>query len=136
MRSRGSVEAKHVTQEFLPARWIARPLTALELAFYLWLFCSTRPLHKRSYLTRDVRFQWSTPITVPLFSGLTPILARPRRRYHILHEYVMRLMVETSIPLYNSDITTLKDYANGINRHRGKRMFSWACTGPGRFVFP
>ena len=54
----------------------------------------------------------------------------------ILHEYVMRLMVETSIPLYNSDITTLKDYANGINRHRGKRMFSRVYTGPGKFVFP
>ena len=69
-------------KSLLPARWIARPLTALELAFYLWLFCSPRPLHKRSYLTRDVRFQWSTPITVPLFCGLAPILAHPRRRYH------------------------------------------------------
>ena len=54
----------------------------------------------------------------------------------ILHEYVMRLMVETRMPLCNSDIATSKDYANGINRHRGKRMFSRACTGPGKFVFP
>ena len=69
-------------RSLLPARWIAQPLTALELAFHLWLFCSTRPSHKRSHLTRDVRFQWSTPITVPLFHGLTPVLARPRRRYH------------------------------------------------------
>ena len=34
----------------------------------------------------------------------------------ILHEYVMRLMVETRMPLCNSDITTLKDYANGMFR--------------------
>ena len=53
----------------------------------------------------------------------------------ILHEHVMRLMVETRMPLHNSDITTLKDCANGVNRHRGKRMFSRACTGPGKFVF-
>ena len=54
----------------------------------------------------------------------------------ILHECVMRLMVETRVPPCNSDITTLKDYANGVKRHRGKRMFSRACTGPGKFVFP
>ena len=54
----------------------------------------------------------------------------------ILHEHVMRLMVETRMPLCNSDITALKDHANGVDRHRGKRMFSRVCTGPGKFVFP
>ena len=30
----------------------------------------------------------------------------------------------------------LKDHVNGIRRHRGKRMFSRACTGPWKFDFP
>ena len=54
----------------------------------------------------------------------------------ILHEHVMRLMMETRVPLCSSDITALRVYADGIRRYRGKRMFSWVCNGPGKFVFP
>ena len=54
----------------------------------------------------------------------------------ILHEHVMRLMMETCAPLCKSNIVALRDHANGIRRHRGKRMFSRVCTGPGKFAFP
>ena len=37
----------------------------------------------------------------------------------VLHEHVMHLMMEARVPLCNSDITVLKDHANGIRRHRG-----------------
>ena len=36
----------------------------------------------------------------------------------ILHEYVMHLMMDACVPLYNSDITVLKDHANSIRRYR------------------
>ena len=54
----------------------------------------------------------------------------------ILHEYVMRLMVETRAPLFSSDITMLKECAAGIKRYQNKRPFSRAYLGPGKFVFP
>ena len=54
----------------------------------------------------------------------------------ILHEHVMRLMMETRVSPCSSDIAALKDFANDIKRCRGKRMFSQVHTGPGKFVFP
>ena len=48
----------------------------------------------------------------------------------------MRMMVRTKQPLCQSDINVLRDFAQRLDRHEGKRVLAKSYEGPGKFVFP